>query len=290
MIDIKKYVLWLGLVACVAAGANADVVYNEDFSSYGSDIILSDGDSLGGGLLQWKRNTTAAWAVTNTVVSASDQLKTVLHPVSKGNSVYSYIAESTDIAALSEGQRVTRAVNLSMQRVPLTTSSTAASLAVGLVKSGSVPAEGNWGVALGFTVQFGYVDGATQFMIRRRGVDGATDSWNGSMWTDDFTTGLLAYSLDKDYSIVSVQTDTDLTLKIYDGETLLESATTGFVDMFDVPDGLTWMAGDFNSQNAALPYEFTLNSLTSTAVPEPATISMLIVGFFVVMLRVKMRA
>lgn len=265
--------------------SSAGVLYNEDFSSYGTDTVLSNGDNLGSGLLRWRRNTVSdTWAVTNTIVSASDQLKTELHPNANGKNVYSYMTEQTDVATLSAGQSTDRSVSLSMQTVPLTENSTGGSLAVGFVESGGVPKADSWGVSLGFAVQFGYVDGGKDFIIRRRGTDGEIDSWNGSVWTDDFTTGLSSYSLDKDYSIVSTQTDTSLTLDIFDGETLLESAETSFADMFDYTEGMRWIAGDFNSEvQPDVPYEFTLNSLESSTIPEPASLGLILLGGGLVM-------
>lgn len=229
-------------------------VYREKFSWYAADTVLTDGTELAGNYATWHQSVLGS----ATVIEADNALEFVLP--GSGNNIYGFIAENSAISTPSVGKQAIRSVEISMQTVPLSTASAAGQMGVGLFSAGDIPASGGWGSVIGFAVQFGYVDGATKFMIRRRGNDGRIDAWNGSGWENTFNIGLSEYRLNQDYRIVSsIASDGIIKLSVYDGDRLVESASSNVSSIFSYPSGLTWVIGDFNSQNSDLPYEFTVN-------------------------------
>ncbi len=270
MLNPVKLPAALSVAICLGAlSASAD--YFEDFTSYEVNTTLSNGDTLASGNLTWKQSSFGGDAV---IVAADDNLTFTLP--GGGNNVYGFMQESSAMVVPSGSDSVNRTVDLSMQEIASGVSG-ADAFGVGFYGVGTLPAASGWGSTIGMTVQFADFSGTNALVIRRRGSDGTIDSWNGSEWTNDFTVQLSSISLNTTYTVEAIVTDSILTLSVMDGETIVESATSDLSGIFSYGSGMQWTVGDYNSQNSNEPYEFTINGLSMTSIPEPQSGSVLLI-------------
>lgn len=235
--------------------------YNENFMSYDYDTVFTNGTLFAAGNMQW--NSEDSWASTGMLSVVSENLSLQLHPSSTGYCVYGFAEEVSDLSVPPSGVSCERIVELSFQTLA-GNSTGAQALGVGFYADGSLPAAGSWGATIGLAVQVADFNGTPKLMIRRRGTDGNVDSWDGDdAWTNNFTFALSDIALNENYTIRSVITDGgECTLQVFDeNNSLLESATSPLSDVFSYADGLRWIIGDYNSQNANLPYEFTIQKV-----------------------------
>ena len=261
----------------LGAPAISSANYIEDFTSYGSDTVLNNGDLLASGALDW--NASSIQTEAGEVIAADDNLVFSLNG-STGNNKYAFLQETTDVTTPSSGQEAIRSVNLSLQQDAFD-SAGAQVFGVGFYGDGLLPAGSGWGSVVGMTVQFADFSGTNAFVIRRRGTDGSIDSWDGTQWTNNFTEQLSGFSLNSDYTVrASIDDASNYTLEVLNSSsTVVESATSSISDIFNYTNGMRWTVGDYNDQNADLKYQYTVNSLELSTIPEPSQAGLVLVGF-----------
>lgn len=228
--------------------------YRQDFS--GADNHIVDQSPLvAGGALMWFQSSGG---VNSEIVPEEEEL--VFSLKAKGNKAYGFAVEQEELSFPKEGS-VVRTVDFSMQKIAYN-SNGAQVFGAGFFDGDSLPAASAWGKVVGLTVQIINENGESSFVIRRRGWDSRIDSWDGEKWTDEFTIPLSKVVLNQSYQVqAKVSSEDEVTLMILENGAVLESATSERKGLYDKARDLYWMVGDFNSQNADLKYEFTLNLL-----------------------------